>query len=127
MGQRNPHSCLWKGYQKHRTWDARRILCWYKDSEPVREVPHMMCFLADESPLVDEKLSTAEMTTVMWLSFANYLDPNYEAHHIIPVCSSPFLQPRVKRQVFGTLSNCEMLGHRILRVEEEDPCGPGYR
>ena len=45
-----------------------------------------MCFLADESPLVNDKLSTAEMTTVMWLSLANYLDSDYEAHHTIPVC-----------------------------------------
>ena len=119
--QRNPHNCLWKGYQKHRTWDAQHILRWIKELKPIPEVPHIMTFLADESPLVDDKLSTAEMTTVMWLSLANYLDSDYEAHHTIPVClPSPVWCNKLARQCEyqAVFSNRGMLGHRVLSLGE---------
>lgn len=71
---------------------AQHMFRWCLDTEdrylgdnPDPEVPHTMLFLADEAPLRDDKLSTAEMNTVIWISCGYYACHEYKEHRIIPV------------------------------------------
>lgn len=68
------------------------MLCWARDTKPRHKldpgVPHTTCFLADEKPLKDDKLSAAEVATVVWLSCAHYLYNECQGHRIIPVSST---------------------------------------
>ncbi|MBE3044280.1 hypothetical protein IMZ48_17270 [Candidatus Bathyarchaeota archaeon] len=66
---------------------------WY-NGEPDPDVPHTPCLLADEAPLRDDKLSTAEMNTVLWMSCAHRISREYQKHRIIPVSPLPTCTPR---------------------------------
>lgn len=72
------------------------MLRWRVDSPDERyvdwpdpKVPHTTCFLANQEPLKDGILSTAEIITVVYLSCAHYVYPEYQGHRTIPVSLHP--------------------------------------
>lgn len=97
---------------------------------PDPNVPHTTCLLANQEPLRDDKLSTAEMITVVWLSCAHYLYPEYQGHNTIPVSFSiplplgdgdgrdAFLMPRRQVTVFSTSRRSIRIVQGVINFRE---------